>query len=298
VTVVTARAITAALGLAAIVVGTSACSSTARSDSHTNPPARSTTTSGPSRAALTDPFGWLMTRQVIAEVWSDSAARRRLSASPIDELLQPGQQPLVGVPARTVESFASAAELQSAVREHALPAHTYAVLYDPEGWAFTPISEQRNPVAAAVTAAATAHAHGLQFFVAPGLNLSTVLSPSGRGTREAQFLSLRLVGQMARSADAVELQAQSLERNRRAYRSFVTAAAAQARAANPEVHLIAGLSTNPPGAVVTVSELRDDIRATRSTVNGYWLNVPGAGARCPTCNASRPDIAIELTLQP
>ena len=291
----TARAIRGALGLVAIVVGTSGCSSTVRSAARTAPPARSTTAS---RAALADPVSWLMTRQVIGEVWTDSAARRQLSASPIDELLQRGQQPLAGVSARTVVSFASAAELESAVAEHALPAHTYAVLYDPEGWAFTPISEQQDPVAAAATAAATAHAHGLAFFVAPGLNLSTVLSPSGEGTREARFLSLGLAGQMAHSADAVELQAQSLERNRRAYHSFVTAAAAQARAANPKVHLIAGLSTNPPGAVVTASQLRRDIAVTRSTVDGYWLNVPGAGARCPTCNASRPDIAIELVMQP
>ncbi len=295
---VIARAIATALSFTAMVVGTSGCSSTAGADSRTNPPARSTTTSLPSRAALVDPSGWLMTRQAIAEVSTNPAVRQKFSTSPIDELLQTGQQPLAGIPARTVVAFASAAALESAVSEHTLPAHTYAVLYDPEAWAFTPISEQRDPFAAAARAAATAHAHGLRFIVAPALDLSTVLSPAGRGTRTAQFLSLRLAARMARSADAVELQAQSLERDRGAYRSFVAAAAAQARTANPEVHLLAGLSTNPPGAAVTVSQLRGDIGATRLKVNGYWLNIPGDGARCPTCHAARPDIAIALTLHP
>jgi hypothetical protein len=31
-------------------------------------------------------------------------------------------------------------------------------------------------------------------------------------------------------------------------------------------------------------------------VAGYWLNIPGQGPRCPTCNAPQPDVAIQ-TLQ-
>jgi hypothetical protein len=56
--------------------------------------------------------------------------------------------------------------------------------------------------------------------------------------------------------------------------------------------VLAGLSTNPPGAPVDSQHLTAAIRATRFMVDGYWLNIPGPGARCPTCNAPRPDIAI------
>ena len=60
--------------------------------------------------------------------------------------------------------------------------------------------------------------------------------------------------------------------------------------------MLAGLSTNPPGAPVDSQHLTSAIQATRSMVDGYWLNIPGRGARCPNCNAPRPNIAIQ-TLQ-
>ncbi len=141
-----------------------------------------------------------------------------------------------------------------------------------------------------------AHAHGLRFIVAPALNLSTVLNPGSREPRWRQFLDLNIVGPLARVADFVELQAQSLERDTATYTAFVQAATSQASAANPRTTVLAGLSTNPPGAPVDSHYLTAAIQATRSMVDGYWLNIPGQGARCPTCNAPRPDIAIQ-TLQ-
>jgi len=142
-----------------------------------------------------------------------------------------------------------------------------------------------------------AHAHGLRLIVAPALNLATVLAP-GRGQRWQAFLALHLAGQMAKVADIVELQAQSLERDTATYAAFVRAATAQANAARPGITVLAGLSTNPPGAPVDTQQLTSAIQATRSAVNGYWLNIPGQGPRCPTCNASRPDIAIQILKQP
>jgi hypothetical protein len=89
----------------------------------------------------------------------------------------------------------------------------------------------------------------------------------------------------------VELQAQSLERDTGTYTSFVHQATAQARAARPGVTVLAGLSSNPPGAPVTSQHLAGVIRATRSLVDGYWLNIPGPGSRCPTCSAPAPGVA-------
>jgi hypothetical protein len=104
---------------------------------------------------------------------------------------------------------------------------------------------------------------------------------------------LNLAGRLARRADVIELQAQSLERDNGLYATFVRTATSQAGAANPRISVLAGLSANPPGAPVDSQNLTAAIDATRSTVAGYWLNIPGQGPRCPTCNPARPDIAIQ-----
>ena len=294
------RALASLCACAAVVPGVAGCSSTGAASGATGhgDPTPTATVSPGTPAAPAGSVHWLMTRRAVALVAADPAARRTFAADPIDELLKPGQQLLPGVTARPVASFSSAADLIAAVQQDDLPPATYAVLYDPEAWAFTPQTEQQHPVLAAERAAAVAHAHGLKLIVAPSLDLSTVLAPDGRGSRENRFLRLRIFRRLAAAADVVELQAQSLERAPGAYRSFVVAGAAQARAGNRRIGLRAGLSSNPPGAPVSLGELRSDIAATRSTVAGYWLNIPGRGARCPTCNPSNPGLAVALTLDP
>lgn len=237
---------------------------------------------------------WLLTRAALSSVGGDTAVRDRLRGSRVYEILQPGQQPLAQATAKPVVTFASATALENAVTAGQLPAGTYGVLYDPEAWSFTPATEQRNPVQAATRAAAVAHAHGLRLIVAPALNLTKVLKPTSREPRWREFLNLNLVGRLSRIADVVEIQAQSLERDTATYTAFVRSASLQASAANPGITVLAGLSTNPPGAPVDSQPLTQAIQATQSLVNGYWLNIPGRGPRCPTCNAPRPDIAIQI----
>jgi hypothetical protein len=239
---------------------------------------------------------WLLTRQALAQVVANDVVAAGLSRLRVYELLQPGQQPASLAGALPAVTFASAAALATAVGQQALPAGTQAVVYDPEAWEFTPPEEQHDPVAATATAARAAHAHGLQLIAAPALNLTTVLAPGGLGSRQQLFLQLGLAGGVARHADVIEIQAQSLERDAGGYASFVAAAAAQARAANPAVGVLAGVSTNPPGQPVDSSQLIAAIGASRPDVDGFWLNIPGAGPRCPTCNPMRPDIGIQ-TLQ-
>ena len=84
--------------------------------------------------------------------------------------------------------------------------------------------------------------------MAPALNLTTVSPAPGAGPRWRQFLRLGLAGAIAKVTDVLELQAQSLEWSPSTYAEFVRKAAAQARAANPRVAILAGLSTNPPGS--------------------------------------------------
>ena len=239
---------------------------------------------------------WLLTRSALSQLTAEPAARNLLQRAEVLEVLRPGQRPLVEVAAQPVVTFASAVALEETIRSGRLPPRTYGVLYDPEAWAFTPAAEQRDPARAATRAAAAAHADGLRLIVAPALNLTEVLSPRNGQPRWRRFLNLKLVARVARVADVIELQAQSLERSTATYAAFVRAATSQARAASASVKVFSGLSTNPPGVPVSSRRLTEAIQATRSKLEGYWLNIPGRGVRCPTCNAPRPQIAIQ-TLQ-
>ena len=236
----------------------------------------------------------MLTRSALTQMLASPLVRVRLEHTRIYELLQPGQKPLSGVDAIPVVTYPSVSELRTALADNTLPAGTRAVLYDPEAWSYTPATEQRDPVQAATRAAELAHAHGLKIIIAPALNLTTVLDPRSSAPRWRTFLDLRLAGPMARIADTVDLQAQSLERDTGTYAAFVRQAAEQARASNPNVTLLAGLSTNPPGTEVDSQQLTSAIAASRADVNGYWLNIPGNGPRCPTCNAPRPEVGIAV----
>ena len=238
------------------------------------------------------PPAWMLTRAALAQMVASPAVRTGLERTRVYELLSPGQTPLAAAGALPVVTFSSAGELEQAVTGNQLPAGTRGVLYDPEAWSFTPSLEQRDPAGAARQAMDIAHAHGLKLICAPALNLTTV-QPGGPGPRWRQFLDLGLAGSLARTCDVIELQAQSLERDTGTYAAFVRAAAAQAREANPRVIVLAGLSTNPPGAEVSSQQLADAIRATSRLVSGYWLNIPGRGPRCPTCNSPRPEIGLQ-----
>jgi hypothetical protein len=253
---------------------------------------------GQSRPGQSGPQGtvgtWMLTRSALSQMLPDLSVRAKLERTRIDEVLQPRQQPLSGVDATPVVSFSSVATLRSTLAAGGLPTGTQAVLYDPEVWAYTPAAEQRDPVLAAAQAAEMARSHGLKMIVAPAMNLTSVLDPGSSAPRWQTLLNLHIIGSMARVADTVELQAQSLERDPGAYATFVREAAAQAKAANPKVTVLAGLSTNPPGAAVDSQQLTAAIRASRADVDGYWLNIPGSGARCPTCNAGQPDLGAAV----
>jgi hypothetical protein len=235
----------------------------------------------------------MLTRGALGQVLSDPAVAARLEAARVYEILTPGEQPLAVAGAEPVVTFSAVSALRQAVDGGQLPVGTRAVLYDPEVWPYTPVTEQRHPVQAARQAAAVTRAHHLTLIVAPALDLATAQPRSG-GPLWRQYLRLNLVGAIARVAGVVEVQAQSLEREPQTYRAFVRAAAAQARAANPHVGVLAGLSTNPPGAVVSSQQLAAAIRVSSAAVSGYWLNVPGQGPRCPACHAPRPDLARQM----
>ncbi|HEV7207120.1 MAG TPA: hypothetical protein VGN54_00105 [Mycobacteriales bacterium] len=242
--------------------------------------------------ALPPPHVWLVADQPLGQLLQSPGAAGRLRAARTYDLLAPGAPSRAGVGSPTAV-FTSAAALAASVAAGRLPAQVRTVLYDPERWAFTPRAEQVAPFAAVRQAAAAAHAHGLQLIVSPALDLMGVAGPGG-GPYWRGYLAAGLAAGVALAgADVVEVQAQSLEANPAAYAALVTAAAAQARAARPGVLVLAGLSTGPTGVRVVPRTLPDAVRAVSGVVDGFWLNVPGPGAKCPRCSA--PSIALALT---
>jgi len=181
------------------------------------------------------------------------------------------------------QSWASEAQFEIDVVDGVIPDRVRAVMYDPEAWAQTPAVEQRDPIAAFEAFASTARRAGYQVIITPHPNLVT--SPDARcqpredETVEDAFLRCGITGAAARVADVVEIQAQYLETDLDAYADLVDRAAGQARAANPDIVVIAGLSTR---FAATPRTLVDAWTAVRGIVDGHYMGVP---------ERIRPDVA-------
>ena len=192
-------------------------------------------------------------------------------------------------------AIASLAGLDAAVNDP----ETRAVLYDPEAWEMTPSDEQTDPVNAACRAAAVAHAHHKVLIAAPAVDLIRLLAPgsAGRGQRYAAFEKTEIASQMAKCVDVYEIQAQGAEMDVDQFRQFVAAEAKQARAANPDIIVLAGISTNPNGQRVSAKQVFKAVRSVRNAVAGFWLNIPAGGKYCPSCGQPQPKVAVELLQQ-
>ncbi|HEV2215621.1 MAG TPA: hypothetical protein VGR64_10060 [Terracidiphilus sp.] len=164
-----------------------------------------------------------------------------------------------------------------------------AVLYDPEAWRFTPAEERAHPGAAACRVAERVHALHRLLIVAPAADLV-----GGGRERFSRFLKAKIAERSARCADVYEIQAQGTEPDVGAFRDFVRAATAQARAAHRGITVLAGISTNPTGREVSVDAVDACVRAVRDEVSGFWLNIPAGGAACPSCGEPKPEVAAEL----
>lgn len=237
---------------------------------------------------------WLLAGPAVAVLAANPEASRLLSGT--RPFVARGRNTAIPPAWKAVPyaSFKSVGELARALRAGPL-GDLEGVMYDNEAWALTPPEEQRHPARYTKLAAGLAHGRRLLFLAAPAVDLVNVLMP-GNGAQNRRYdayLSLRLAA-AARYADVFAIQAQSAERDTRLYADFVRRAAAQARRANPEVLVLAGISTNPNGQRVAAKDLLGAIAATRGTVDGYWLNVPRPGMHCPNCSEFRPDIAIDV----
>lgn len=242
------------------------------------------------------PLRWIINGPALATFASDPTAVRFFSgAKPY--VIQVRDSP-VSLPsawdAVLVQVFPSYAEMKRAFDTGSVRSDVRAILYDNEAWEFTPGDEQRSFAEYNEKAAALVHSHGLTFISTPATDLVRILAPNSTEKRYDAFLRLGIIGVAARYADVVDIQAQGSEMGVGRYASFVSAAAAQARAANPNVQVLAGISTNPSGHRVSADIVLRAIEATRHIVDGYWFNVPQPSAYCPSCNDFRPDMAIDV----
>ena len=179
----------------------------------------------------------------------------------------------------TAQGWASLAAFEADVEAGLVADDVTVVMYDPEAWEHTPIAEQLDPVAAMTGFAALARAAGYQVVMTPHPGLVTVLgAPCTQLAGEsvpAAFLRCRLPAAAAENADILDLQLQGLQQHPERYREWITAAAAQARRANPEVRVLAHLTTRlAPDPTVLYAAWR----AVQPVVDGGYLGVPG-GAR-------------------
>lgn len=195
-----------------------------------------------------------------------------------------------------IRSFTSVHAMRKAFEKNVIGPDVRGVLYDSEAWRFTPDDEQQDVAGSTKAAADLVHAHGLLFLTAPAVNLARRLAPSSAKRYEG-YLKVNLAAESARYADVFVVQAQGSEADITKYQSFVAAAAKQARQANRNVVVLAGISTNPSGAKVDSRIVLAAIRATRGTVDGYWFNVPSPSKYCPGCTEFRPDMALDVIRQ-
>jgi len=195
---------------------------------------------------------------------------------------------LGGWPGSTAgRAWASCAKFSSDLASLAIPPEVRAVMYDPEGWEATPIEERRDPIAHIRTFSRLGRASGYWVIVTPHPGLVEVpggiLAREADESREAAYLRSGITFEAASSADACEIQAQRFQRDPAKYREVVSQAAEQARAGNPDVVVLSGLSTHP-GYRATSDMLLNAWESVRDIVDGHYLSLarlrhPQAAAR-------------------
>jgi hypothetical protein len=173
-------------------------------------------------------------------------------------------------------AWASSASFEDDVKAARIPPEVRAVMYDPEAWAATPIEERRDPLSHVRRFVSLAHDRGYFAIVTPHPNLvedpEAAFTRAAAETREDAYLRSGIAQEAAREANAFEIQAQRLQNDPDAYRDFVSRTAAQARAANPGVLVLSGLSTHP-GYAATPQMLYAAWTSVSDVVDGHYLSL-------------------------
>ncbi|HEV2376667.1 MAG TPA: hypothetical protein VGS19_31400 [Streptosporangiaceae bacterium] len=215
---------------------------------------------------------WIMNSGQLSALQAEApgSVRHGLRLTNVFVLERPGVTSPVG---QTVAYFKSYAAFRTALTLRQIAAGTHWVAYDNEAWSATPSREQEAPVQYETLFSRLAHSRGYKVILMPAQDLVPSFQRGGISWR--QYLTLGLASASARLSDIYEIQAQPYEqtafRQAQDYVQFVRQATAQARAANPNAIVFAGLST---ARVTSAADLSQDFTATRGLVSGYWLNIP------------------------
>ncbi len=168
----------------------------------------------------------------------------------------------------------------------------YGAVVDLERWSYTPLIEQQNPALYYKMASSSLHALNLKLVATPGLDLFKGI---GRGPLYSLMLKSGLYTSVAKVANIIDIQAQSLENDPTLYAAFVLQASNQIRSVNPSAIVLAGLTTSvKSGIAPTGQTLEQDAHRVEGVVGGFWINIPSNGPACPTCSPVNPQPAVAL----
>jgi hypothetical protein len=179
-----------------------------------------------------------------------------------------------GLATTPVLMYTSYAQFAADLRSGQLTFPYQWVMYDPEKWRQTPRDEQQDPIKYMTLFGQLAHSSGLQVIEAPALDLAyvpgSVIPRLPRESAPAWYVRNNIAGAGAAAGDAVMIQGESQTASLSRYDSLFTSAAAQARAANPEVRVFAEVST------VNGSAAQMAAAARSVSADGVYVAAPGA----------------------
>lgn len=201
-------------------------------------------------------------------------------------LASPAAYSLIGAGAGSVrpeaiptEKFFSYADFASALQSGTILPNAKAVLYDPENWAATPVNEQQDPMRYMRLFGETALGHGFPAILAPGRDLTNVSGGTCTKSAGETLTQAYLRCGLASAAAYVPIfiiQGAPVETDLGQFKQLVQQAAAQARAANPNVIVLVTLSTDPGGVLVSSAVITQAARTALPYVQGLLPNSTAA----------------------
>jgi hypothetical protein len=178
--------------------------------------------------------------------------------------------------ATTAMGWASVVAFEQDLAAGVIPDSVRLVMYDPEAWAHTPLQEQQDPATWMHRFAFLARNAGYRVMMTPHPGLVTVPGAVCAKAEDegvvAAFLRCRIPEVAGATADVVDLQLQGLETNPAAYRRAFVTAAEQVRGADPDVEVLAHLTT---ALATDANVLFSAWRSVDDVADGFYLGMPG-----------------------
>jgi hypothetical protein len=175
-----------------------------------------------------------------------------------------------GFSANAVLTYTSYAQFAADLQSGAIGPDYKWLLYDPEMWAQTPVTEQQNPALYLRLFGQLAHASGYNVIEVPARDLAQVpgsACPHLPGENlDRWFVRCDIAGAAAANSDLFVLQDQVNTTNLAEFDYLYNTTRGQALAANPQIQVDAELSTNygTPGQMAAAAQ--------SVGADGYYIN--------------------------